>query len=100
LLPNIKLPNVWFPEFVVDVVNSFVIPNTEISEHKFQHDETDAHNLYNLPQKTVIPMYYDHPDQWLTMIRSCIRDILSCFHSKRMADEYYKQLHTITRPQS
>lgn len=46
----------WFPEFVVDDVNCFVIPNTEISEHKFQQDETDAHNRYNLLQKTVIPM--------------------------------------------
>jgi starch phosphorylase len=62
---NVSIPDGWFPEFAVDGVNSFVIPKTEISEHKFQQDETDVHNLYNLLQKTVIPLYYVHPDQWL-----------------------------------
>lgn len=97
---NVSIPDGWFPEFVVDGVNGFVIPNTEISEHKFQQDETDAHNLYNLLQKRVIPLYYEHPDQWLTMIRSSMQDILPRFDSNRMADEYYKQLYSIAWPQS
>jgi starch phosphorylase len=90
---NVSIPDGWFPEFAVDGVNSFVIPNTEISEHKFQQDETDAHNLYNLLQKTVIPLYYDHPDQWLTMISASMQDIFPRFDSNRMADQYYRHLY-------
>ena len=92
---NVSIPDGWFPEFVVDGVNGFVIPNTEISEHKFQQDETDAHNLYNLLQKTVIPLYYDHPDKWVEIIRRSMQDIFPLFDSNRMANEYYKQLYTI-----
>lgn len=91
---NVSIPDGWFPEFVVDGINGFVIPNTEISEHKFQQDETDAHNLYNLLQKTVIPLYYDHPDQWLNVIKNSMSDIFPYFDSNRMADEYYKLLYT------
>ena len=92
---NASIPDGWFPEFVVDGVNGFVIPNAEITEHKFQQDETDAHNLYNLLQNTVIPMYYHQPDQWQSIIKNSMRDILPYFDSNRMADEYYKHLYDI-----
>ncbi|RAV48634.1 hypothetical protein DIU36_28035 [Mucilaginibacter rubeus] len=36
---NVSIPDGWFPEFVVDRVNGFVVPNTQISEHEFQRDK-------------------------------------------------------------
>ena len=90
---NVSMPDGWFPEFARHGINSFVIPNTEVSEHKYQQDETDAHNLYTLLEKTVIPMYYDHPAEWLSVIKNSMQDIIPVFDSNRMADEYYKKLY-------
>jgi starch phosphorylase len=93
---NVSIPDGWVPEFARDGINSFIIPNTEVTEHKFQQDETDAHNLYNLLEKTVIPMYYLRPGQWLTVAKNSMQDILPYFESSRMAKEYYEQLYTIS----
>ncbi len=90
---NVSMPDGWFPEFARHGINSFVIPNTEVSEHKYQQDETDAHNLYTLLEKTVIPMYYGHPAEWLSIIKNSMQDIIPAFDSNRMADEYYKKLY-------
>ncbi|HLZ88182.1 MAG TPA: alpha-glucan family phosphorylase, partial [Puia sp.] len=90
---NVSIPDGWFPEFARDGINSFVIPDTEVTEHKFQQDETDAHNLYALLKNTVIPLYYDHPDQWLTIVKNSMRDILPQFDSRRLAAEYYEKLY-------
>jgi len=92
---NVSIPDGWFPEFTKDGINSFLIPNTEVTEHKFQQDETDAHNLYNLLAEIVIPLYYAHPDKWLSIIKNSMRDILPYFDSDRMAKEYYHQLYTL-----
>ncbi len=90
---NVSMPDGWFPEFARHGINSFVIPNTEVSEHKYQQDETDAHNLYTLLERSVIPMYYDHPVEWLSIIKNSMQDIIPAFDSNRMADEYYKKLY-------
>ena len=90
---NVSIPDGWFPEFVRDGINSFVIPDTEVTEHKFQQDETDAHNLYALLQNKVIPLFYDHPDQWLGVVKNSMRDILPRFDSERMAGEYYRRMY-------
>lgn len=94
---NVSIPDGWFPEFARDGVNSFIIPNTEVTEHKFQQDETDAHNLYNLLSKAVIPMYYDQPDKWTAIIKNSMIDIIPKFDSNRMADEYYNSLYSLTQ---
>lgn len=90
---NISIPDGWIPEFARDGINSFIIPNAEVIEHKFQQDETDAHNLYNLLSQTVIPMYYDRPQDWLSMIKHSMADVIPVFESNRMADEYYTALY-------
>ncbi|HVS92043.1 MAG TPA: alpha-glucan family phosphorylase [Mucilaginibacter sp.] len=91
---NVSIPDGWFPEFARDGVNSFIIPNTEVTEHKFQQDETDAHNLYRLLSETVIPMYYDRPLQWSDVIKNSMADVIPQFDSNRMADDYYTKLYT------
>lgn len=91
---NVSIPDGWFPEFANDGINSFVIPNTEVTEHRFQQDETDAHNLYHLLSATVVPMYYDAPAQWAAMMKNSMKDIVPQFDSNRMADQYYMKLYT------
>ncbi|HTI10666.1 MAG TPA: alpha-glucan family phosphorylase [Puia sp.] len=91
---NISIPDGWFPEFAKDKVNSFVIPPSDPSLQDHLQDDGDADSLYDLLENEVIPMYYDHPGRWLSMMKNSMRDILPCFDSNRMAAEYYENLYT------
>jgi starch phosphorylase len=59
-------------------------------------DEADANSLYDLLEKEVLPMYYDKPDAWLSIIKKGMRDIVPQFDSKRLAQEYYEKLYLET----
>lgn len=91
---NLSTMDGWFPEFAKDKVNSFVIPAVDTNLPLHQQDEADANSLYDLLEKEVIPMYYDHPAEWLSMIKNGMNDIVPQFDSNRMADEYYKLLYS------
>lgn len=90
---NVSLPDGWFPEFAVDKVNSFVIPPCDTSMPEHLQDETDAHSLYEILEKEVIPMYYDYPASWLSIIKQAMATIAPAFDSNRLAKEYYEQLY-------
>jgi starch phosphorylase len=63
-----------------------------MAEH--MQDETDANNLYDLLEKEIIPMYYDHPNRWLDIIKNSMLGIIPQFDSNRMAKEYYEKLYS------
>ena len=91
---NVSLPDGWFPEFARDKVNSFVIPPCDISAPDYVQDDTDAASLYQLLETEILPMYYDHPNHWMEMIKNGMKDVIPQFNSNRMAKEYYEKLYT------
>lgn len=90
---NVSIPDGWFPEFARDKINCFVIPASSplMTEHK--QDESDANSLYDLLENEIIPMYYDNPTTWLSIVKNGMKDIIPQFDSNRMAKEYYEQLY-------
>ena len=90
---NVSIPDGWFPEFARDKVNSFVIPPADPRLPVHQQDEADANSLYDLLENEIIPMYYDDPAGWLSIIKNGMKDIIPLFDSKRMAIEYYEKLY-------
>lgn len=90
---NIGMPDGWFPEFARDRVNSFVIPPADPTLPDHQQDFSDAASLYDLLEKEVIPLYYDAPGRWYSMVSAGMRDILPYFDSNRLAAEYYDRLY-------
>lgn len=90
---NVSIPDGWFPEFAKDKINCFVIPPTVpvMAEHK--QDENDANSLYELLESEIIPMYYDNPETWLTIVKNGMQDVIPQFDSNRMAKEYYEKLY-------
>lgn len=90
---NVAMPDGWFPEFIRDKINGFVIPPCDISLPEDVQDDMDANSLYNLLETEVLPMYYDYPNRWLEIIRNGLKDIIPQFDSNRMAKEYYEQLY-------
>jgi starch phosphorylase len=92
---NCSIPDGWYPEFVKDKVNGFVIPPADKNLPLHQQDEADANNLYDLLEKEIIPLYYDDPSAWLSIIKNGMQDILPRFDSKRMVKEYYELLYQV-----
>jgi starch phosphorylase len=90
---NVALPDGWFPEFVNDKINSFVIPPCDIALPEHLQDDTDAASLYQLLETEVLPMYYDYPNRWLEIVKNGMKDIIPQYDSKRMAKEYYEKLY-------
>ena len=90
---NVSIPDGWFPEFAKDKINSFIIPAADARLPDHLQDEADANSLYDLLENEVIPLYYDNPSGWLSVIKNGMRDILPAFDSHRMAKEYYENLY-------
>ncbi len=90
---NCSIPDGWIPEFAKPNENGFVLPPNDPTLPEHEQDEMDANNLYNLLENTIIPMYYEAPDQWLKMIKRSMTDIVPYFDSDRMAKEYYDLLY-------
>ena len=90
---NVSIPDGWFPEFTKHKINSFIIPPADQNLPVHQQDEADAESLYDLLEKEVIPMYYDNPSAWLSVVKNGMRDIVPQFDSNRMAKEYYEKLY-------
>lgn len=90
---NLSIPDGWFPEFVKDGINGFSIPaaNPSLPDHEL--DDADANSLYDILEKTVIPMYYDDPAGWLDIVKNGMKDIIPQFDSIRLAKEYYEKLY-------
>lgn len=91
---NVSLPDGWFPEFARDKVNSFVIPSCDPGLPEHEQDDADVESLYDILEKEVIPIYYDYPSHWLTIMKNSMRDILPFFDSDRMVVEYYEKLYS------
>jgi starch phosphorylase len=90
---NVALPDGWFPEFAKDNVNSFIIPPADKNLPEHEQDRIDANNLFQTLENIVLPVYYDHPDQWTTILKNGLSDIIPRFESNRMAKEYYEKLY-------
>ena len=90
---NLSIADGWIPEYAKDRSNIFIIPNADTSLTDYQQDGIDAANLYDLLENVVVPMYYGHPDEWLSIIKQSMNDIIPYFDSNRMATEYYQQLY-------
>jgi starch phosphorylase len=90
---NAGTPDGWFPEFARDKINSFVIPAAPLQEPDHQRDAIEANNLYDMLEKEIIPMYYDYPSRWLSIIKNSMQDIIPYFNSNRMAAEYYDKMY-------
>ena len=90
---NVGLPDGWYPEFAKDKTNCFVVPSGDLSLPAYLQDDNDAASLFNLLEMEVLPMYYDHHDCWMEIVKNGMRDIVPQFNSNRMAKEYYERLY-------
>jgi len=84
----------WIPEFARNGINSFVLPDADLTRPVHEQDAFDAENLFNLLETVILPMYYEQPEQWNSLVKAGLHDIMPYFDSDRMALEYFEKLYT------
>lgn len=90
---NLSIPDGWVPEFARDKENCFLIPPAADDLSQEETDLLEASNLYDVLENDVLPMYYEHPEQWMEMMKTAFTDVSKAFDSARMTDEYYRSLY-------
>ncbi|HRP54781.1 alpha-glucan family phosphorylase [Agriterribacter sp.] len=90
---NVSTLDGWYPEFAKHRSNGYILTPVDADLPDYRQDEIDANNLYNLLEQDIIPMYYDNPGGWLSLIKHSMQDIIPEFDSKRMVTAYYEQLY-------
>jgi len=93
---NVSIPDGWFPEFAAHKENCFVIKPADNSLPVHLQDEADANSLYDLLENEILPLYYNNPDGWLSIIKKGMKNIAPQFDSKRLAKEYYEKIYLET----
>ncbi|GHV05686.1 hypothetical protein AGMMS50229_09180 [Campylobacterota bacterium] len=90
---HLSIPDGWHPEFALHRRNAFTLPAVDPKLSTEEQDYIDNKNLMNMLEDEIIPLYYDHTDEWTQMIRTCIGDLIPAFDSGRMANEYYCKMY-------
>lgn len=87
-IPHLSTLDGWWAEAAEDGVNGWVIGDPETPD-----DEKDANHLYDTLEQRVIPTFYNHRQQWLSVVREAIKTGVR-FTAYRMireyGDKYYK----------
>ena len=84
----------WHPEFVKEGINGFTIPPIDHTAPTEVQDREDNKHLMDILENQIIPLYYDHPEQWTQMMKRAMSDVIPAFDSSRMAHEYYEKMYT------
>ncbi|HEY9048686.1 MAG TPA: alpha-glucan family phosphorylase [Ohtaekwangia sp.] len=90
---NVSIPDGWVPEFSKHGKNAFIIDTANDQLTPESKDKIEANALLDLLEKEIIPMYYEDPARWLSIVKTSMKDVLPFFDSGRMADEYYSKLY-------
>jgi starch phosphorylase len=91
---NFSTDDGWIPEFINHGNNGFVVPKADYEKMGVQEqDSYDLQKIYEILNKQVIPLYYEHYDTWRQVIKNGMRDVRFQFDSNRMAHEYYEIMY-------
>jgi glycogen phosphorylase len=87
----------WWDE-MYDGDNGFVIGSAHTDPDTGQQDAADAQSLYDLLERTIIPMFYDRaegpmPRRWLARVRRSIQTLGPQVLATRMVREYTRELY-------
>jgi starch phosphorylase len=91
---NVSTNDGWICEFIRDGINGFVVPTADYASMSVQEqDDYDMNHLFDMLENKILPMYYEQPDQWQSVVQQGMMDVRVQFDSNRMAREYYEILY-------
>ena len=83
----------WHPEFAKDGINSFTIPTADANLPIHEQDKLDHQSMMDKLENVILPMYYDDPKKWVSIMKYAMNDVMQHFDSGRMAHQYYTELY-------
>jgi glycogen phosphorylase len=95
---NLSMPDGWVPEFARHGQNSFIIAPADDALTPEEHDAVEAGRLLDLLENEIIPVYYNDPSRWTSIVKASMKDVLPYFDSGRMVAEYYEKLYNAGIP--
>jgi len=87
----------WWDE-LYDGENGFSIGSQQLRGDAYHQDAADAQSLFDLLERTVVPMFYDRtegplPRRWLARVRRSITSLGPQVLAERMVREYVTELY-------
>jgi len=83
-VPSLSVPDGWWVEGHVDGVTGWAIGD----DGGDRNDQVEATDLYAKLELLVAPLFYDRPDRFADVMRSCIALTGSYFNAERMVAQY------------
>jgi len=77
-IPQLSTPDGWWPEAVFEGKNGWTIKELAGSQN----------NLYDLLEKEILPIYFDHLQKWQAVMRASIFLSAGHFNTNRVLKEY------------
>ena len=90
---NFSTNDGWIVEYSKPGINSFVVPEADRTRPTHEQDQFDMLNFLNMLENEIIPLYYDHPEQWQEIMKASMQDVVPYFDADRMAYQYYDKLY-------
>lgn len=93
---NLSIDDGWWPEGYNGKNGWIIRRNPEV--HDENQNESDANEIYDLLESTVIPAYYERdsaglPQRWIEMMKSSISSLVPRFSATRMVTEYMDRFY-------
>jgi glycogen phosphorylase len=85
---NLSTVDGWWAEGHIEGVTGWSIGTDEVGTH-----EDDAEELYEKLSGTVLPLFYDDPARWRSMMKQAIGHIAYYFNSQRMMRRYASEAY-------
>jgi starch phosphorylase len=80
-VPSLSVLDGWWIEGCIEGVTGWAIPD-------FDEEAQESASIYELLEKTILPMYYGEPKTWHELMRSTIALNGSFFNTQRMLGQY------------
>jgi starch phosphorylase len=87
-VPNLSVLDGWWIEGNIEGVTGWSIGEAVIGNGENRNHSLDAASLYDKLEQTIVPMFYNNRDQFISMMSHSIAINGSFFNTHRMMQEY------------
>ena len=87
-VPSLSILDGWWIEGCIEGKTGWAIGQNSRSGETPRNNQQDAEALFDKLENTIIPMYYNQPDQFQNIMAHCIALNGSFFNTQRMVQQY------------
>lgn len=95
-VPNLSILDGWWPEACHHGENGWQIGGGYENKDEKKLDVHDQKALYKVLLGEVLPTYYEDKKKWIEIMKQSVLTTHKQFAVKRMLEEYYEKLYTVS----